>query len=125
MYLITNKRKETDMYILVKKSDVNNADILAAYHTELEDGRIVITPQELKIMGSVPNCQVVATKAELDVIMAECKPVETTGETAETRADSDIGTDTETVGETAENTATENIEDGKEANDGNEGSIVI
>ena len=58
------------MYILISEKDITNAEVLARYHERLPDGRLIITPQELKTLGSIPECQIVATKAEVMGIIA-------------------------------------------------------
>ncbi len=59
------------MYILIKEEYVTAEEVRARYHKSLPDGRIIITPQELKMLGSVPECQIVATKVEVDAIIDE------------------------------------------------------
>lgn len=58
------------MYILISEKGITNAEVLARYHERLPDGRLIITPQELKTLGSIPECQIVATKAEVMGIIA-------------------------------------------------------
>ena len=59
------------MYILIKEEYVTNGEVRARYHKSLPDGRLILTPQELKVLGSVPECQIVATKLEVDNIIDE------------------------------------------------------
>lgn len=59
------------MYILIREDYVTNEEIRARYHKRLPDGRLIITPQELKMLGSVPECQIAATKLEVDSIIDE------------------------------------------------------
>lgn len=53
------------MYILVKKTDVRNEEILNMYHETMPDGRLILPASDLRMLGSVTNCQIVATAKEL------------------------------------------------------------
>lgn len=53
------------MYILVKKTDVNNEEILKMYHETMPDGRLILPISDLRMLGSIPNCQIVASAKEL------------------------------------------------------------
>lgn len=53
------------MYILVKKTDVNNEEILNMYHETMPDGRLILPISDLRMLGSIPNCQIVASAKEL------------------------------------------------------------
>lgn len=53
------------MYILVKKTDVNNEEILKMYHETMPDGRLILPISDLRMLGSVTNCQIVASAKEL------------------------------------------------------------
>ena len=90
------------MYILISEKDITNAEVLARYHERLPDGRLIITPQELKTLGSIPECQIVATKAEVMGIIARQEeegvaPPDPADETGE-GTDAPDGTDAEQPG---------------------------
>lgn len=53
------------MYILVKETDVNNEEILKMYHETMPDGRLILPISDLRMLGSIPNCQIVASAKEL------------------------------------------------------------
>lgn len=53
------------MYILVKKTDVSNEKILKMYHETMPDGRLILPISDLRMLGSIPNCQIVASAKEL------------------------------------------------------------
>lgn len=53
------------MYILVKKTDVRNEEILNMYHETMPDGRLILPASDLRMLGSVSNCQIVASAKEL------------------------------------------------------------
>jgi hypothetical protein len=53
------------MYILVKKTDVSNEEILNMYHETMPDGRLILPISDLRMLGSIPNCQIVASAKEL------------------------------------------------------------
>lgn len=53
------------MYILVKKTDVRNEEILKMYHETMPDGRLILPASDLRMLGSVSNCQIVASAKEL------------------------------------------------------------
>ena len=61
------------MYILVSEKDIKSESVKKAYHERMPDGRLIITPQELKMLGSIPNVQIVSTARELKEMMK--KPV--------------------------------------------------
>lgn len=114
------------MYILISEKDITNAEVLARYHERLPDGRLIITPQELKTLGSIPECQIAATKAEVLAIMERQKaegvtPPGREEETTEAAdADTPAGTDTDAElpdNADGENTG-ENIGEPQETDDG-------
>lgn len=53
------------MYILVKKTDVNNEEILKMYHETMPDGRLILPISDLRMLGSIAECQIVASAKEL------------------------------------------------------------
>lgn len=53
------------MYILVNKDDIQVASIRDAYHETMPDGRVILSGSELKMAGSIANCQIVATARQL------------------------------------------------------------
>lgn len=53
------------MYILVKETDVRNEEILKMYHETMPDGRLILPISDLRMLGSIPNCQIVASAKEL------------------------------------------------------------
>lgn len=57
------------MYILVKESDIKSKAVRERYHERVPDGRVILTPQELKTAGSIKDCQIVQTAKELKEMM--------------------------------------------------------
>lgn len=57
------------MYFLVDEKDCNA--VRGMYHERTPDGRLVLTPQELKMLGSVESVQVVGTSRELKELMSK------------------------------------------------------
>ena len=53
------------MYILVKEKDVKNAQVLS-----MPDGRLILPVSELKMLGSVSDCQIVASAKELKELIS-------------------------------------------------------
>ena len=53
------------MYILVKKTDVSNEEILKMYHETMPDGRLILPISDLRMLGSIAECQIVASAKEL------------------------------------------------------------
>lgn len=53
------------MYILVDKRNVRNEEILKMYHETMPDGRLILPISDLRMLGSIPNCQIVASAKEL------------------------------------------------------------
>lgn len=114
------------MYILISEKDITSAEVLARYHERLPDGRLIITPQELKTLGSIPECQIAATKAEVLAIMERQKAEGVTppGREEETTeaADADTPAGTDTDAELPDNAdgenAGENIGEPQETDDG-------
>lgn len=53
------------MYILVKKTDVSNEEILNMYHETMPDGRLILPISDLRMLGSIAECQIVASAKEL------------------------------------------------------------
>lgn len=53
------------MYILVDKTNVRNEEILKMYHETMPDGRLILPASDLRMLGSVSNCQIVASAKEL------------------------------------------------------------
>ena len=96
------------MYILISEKDITNAEVLARYHERLPDGRLIITPQELKTLGSIPECQIVATKAEVMGIIARQEeegvtppdPAEEAGEGTDAPEGTDAGLQGDAEGNT-------------------------
>ena len=59
-----------DMYILVNESDIRSKAVRERYHERMPDGRLILTPQELKMAGSL-NCEIVSTARELKAMIEE------------------------------------------------------
>lgn len=53
------------MYILVKEEDVRNTQLRGMFHERMPDGRLIMPISELKMLGSVDNCQIVASAKDL------------------------------------------------------------
>lgn len=53
------------MYILVKKENVKNEELLKMYHEQMPDGRLILPMSDMKMLGSVAECEIVATASEL------------------------------------------------------------
>lgn len=65
------------MYILVNKTNVRNEEILKMYHETMPDGRLILPASDLRMLGSVTNCQIVATAKELkELIRINAEEVE-------------------------------------------------
>lgn len=65
------------MYILVDKTNVRNEEILKMYHETMPDGRLILPASDLRMLGSVTNCQIVATAKELkELIRINAEEVE-------------------------------------------------
>ena len=82
------------MYILISEKDITSAEVLARYHERLPDGRLITTPQELKTLGSIPECQIAATKAEVLAIIERQKAEGVTPPGREEETAEAAGTDT-------------------------------
>lgn len=101
------------MYILVDKTNVRNEEILNMYHETMPDGRLILPASDLRMLGSVSNCQIVASAKELKQLIkinaeevAQNKIDEEQGETIETDILQPEGTDTsEDITEQLEETA--------------------
>ena len=114
--------KLKDMYILVSEKDIKSESVKKAYHERMPDGRLIMTPQELKMLGSVPNVQIVSTARELKELMK--KPVASDtqtsgGQTGDDGMDSFFtghGADTQTDGDTEEEQQGEADESGEAEN---------
>ena len=105
------------MYILVSEKDIKSESVKKAYHERMPDGRLIMTPQELKMLGSVPNVQIVSTARELKELMK--KPVASGGQTGDDGMDSFFtghGSDTQTDGDTEEEQQGEADESGEAEN---------
>ena len=93
---------------MISEKDITNAEVLARYHERLPDGRLIITPQELKTLGSIPECQIVATKAEVMGIIARQEeegvtppdPAEEAGEGTDAPEGTDAGLQGDAEGNT-------------------------
>lgn len=53
------------MYILVKEEDVKNVQLRGMFHERMPDGRLIMPVSELKMLGSVADCQIVASAKEM------------------------------------------------------------
>ena len=94
------------MYILVKKTDVSNEEILNMYHETMPDGRLILPISDLRMLGSIPNCQIVASAKELkELIKINAEEV------ANNKVDGVQGDDTVEAGGQTEATETERPED--------------
>lgn len=58
------------MYILVEEKDVKNAQVLRMFHERMPDGRLILPVSELKMLGSVSDCQIVASAKELKELIS-------------------------------------------------------
>lgn len=90
------------MYILVKETDVRNEEILKMYHETMPDGRLILPISDLRMLGSIPNCQIVASAKELKQLIkinaeevAQNKVDEVQGESTEDRNTVEAGGQTE------------------------------
>ena len=116
------------MYILVSEKDIKSESVKKAYHERMPDGRLIMTPQELKMLGSVPNVQIVSTARELKELMK--KPVVSEGQTSGGQTgDDDMdsfftghGADTQPDGDTEEEQQDE-ADEGGEAENANTDNI--
>ena len=122
--------KPKDMYILVSEKDIKSESVKKAYHERMPDGRLIMTPQELKMLGSIPNVQIVSTARELKELMkkpvASDQPTDTPadgqtsgGQTGTDDIDSfftEDGADTQPDGDTEEEQQDEADESGEAEN---------
>lgn len=53
------------MYILVKKENVKSEELLGMYHEQMPDGRLILPMSDMRMLGSVTECEIVATASEL------------------------------------------------------------
>ena len=53
------------MYILVKKENVKSEELLGMYHEQMPDGRLILPMSDMRMLGSVTECEIVATGSEL------------------------------------------------------------
>lgn len=53
------------MYILVKKVNVKSEELLGMYHEQMPDGRLILPMSDMRMLGSVTECEIVATASEL------------------------------------------------------------
>lgn len=44
---------------------MRNEEILKMYHETMPDGRLILPISDLRMLGSIPNCQIVASAKEL------------------------------------------------------------
>lgn len=58
------------MYLLIKEENVKNTQVLEMFHERMPDGRLILSISELKMLGSVSDCQIVATAKELKEIIS-------------------------------------------------------
>lgn len=86
-----------DMYILVSGKDIKSESVKKAYHERMPDGRLILAPQELKMLGSVESVQVVSTARELKELMG--KPVAGGGTEAADESRDAEATDTDNITE--------------------------
>ena len=110
------------MYILAYEKDIQTASIRNAFHEKMPDGRLILSGQEVKMAGSIADCQIVATARQLrDLIDRQKAEMPSTGnpeteepaggfsadhngstETGDTAAGADTGADAEAETETQE-----------------------
>lgn len=53
------------MYLLIKEENVKNTQVLEMFHERMPDGRLILPISDLRMLGSIPNCQIVASAKEL------------------------------------------------------------
>lgn len=53
------------MYLLIKEENVKNTQVLDMFHERMPDGRLILPISDLRMLGSIPNCQIVASAKEL------------------------------------------------------------
>lgn len=49
----------------MKKENVKNEELLKKYHEQMPDGRLILPMSDMKMLGSVVECEIVATASEL------------------------------------------------------------
>lgn len=105
------------MYILVKETDVRNEEILKMYHETMPDGRLILPISDLRMLGSIPNCQIVASAKELkelikinaeEVANNKVDGVQDETEATETERPEDTGAQEGTVEQPEETAESEN-----------------
>lgn len=67
------------MYILVKEEDIKSAQLRGMFHERMPDGRLIMPVSELKMLGSVENCQIVASAKELKELISSGAEIMTPG----------------------------------------------
>lgn len=61
------------MYILVSEKEITGKAVARTYHERMPDGRLILPLSELKMLGSVESCQIVATARELKELIKKQK----------------------------------------------------
>lgn len=107
------------MYILIREELVASAAVLGRLHERMPDGRLILTPAELKMLGSVAECQVVATARELKA-MVKAQAASQPGGAGEAAVATETAGPDDSV-ETIDSSEVE-MNAGEGGNDGNDGS---
>lgn len=53
------------MYLLIKEGNVKNTQVLEMFHERMPDGRLILPISDLRMLGSIAECQIVASAKEL------------------------------------------------------------
>lgn len=53
------------MYLLIKEENVKNTQVLEMFHERMPDGRLILPISDLRMLGSIAECQIVASAKEL------------------------------------------------------------
>lgn len=53
------------MYLLIKEENVKNTQVLDMFHERMPDGRLILPISDLRMLGSIAECQIVASAKEL------------------------------------------------------------
>lgn len=53
------------MYLLIKEENVKKTQVLEMFHERMPDGRLILPISDLRMLGSIAECQIVASAKEL------------------------------------------------------------
>lgn len=115
------------MYLLIKEENVKNAQVLGMFHERMPDGRLILPVSELKMLGSVSDCQIVASAKELkELISSGAESVAPGGgmQDDDNAPDTSEGIDAGGNGEEVPDGTEETADGQKEDTDGGDGTTA-